>query len=65
MGTRGVDDLHGCVSAGQRGFIGWTRGRCLPVTLARGYFQRVDRPKPMMMKPKPIAMFHSPMLPIG
>jgi hypothetical protein len=30
-----------------------------------GYFQRVDRPKPMMMKPKPIAMFHSPMLPIG
>ena len=31
----------------------------------RGYFQRVDRPKPMMMKPKPIAMFHSPMLPIG
>ena len=33
--------------------------------VARGYFQRVDRPKPTMMKPKPIAMFHSPMLPIG
>ena len=30
-----------------------------------GYFQRVERPKPTMMKPNPIAMFHSPRLPIG
>ena len=50
----------------ERGFTGWTRARCRGrLTLARGYFQRVDRPKPTMMKPKPIAMFHSPMLPIG
>ena len=32
---------------------------------ARRYFQRVERMNPKMMKPKPMAMFHSPIAPIG
>ncbi len=31
----------------------------------RRYFQRVERMNPRMMKPKPMAMFHSPIAPIG
>ena len=30
-----------------------------------GYFQRVERTKPTMISPKPMAMFHSPIEPIG
>ena len=30
-----------------------------------GYFQRVDSRKPRMMKPNPMAMFQTPMEPIG
>ena len=59
----------GCPHWGQRVWMTYTR--VFPQVSGQStgsvpiYFQRVAKPKPTMIKPKPMAMFHSPMDSIG